>query len=195
MNSRKWARFLGIKGTVELPLIQLFADISKLAGFPHSGAQSSPAEVASFNGGVRIEPGVGGIASGTNVYYAPNPSSLPTVTGGATQDVLLAFAPGLFDVSLWGGLFVASDQVGVLVRIIRATPSAGAPGAGLSGFVPFLGSAAQRQVLPVVRQQVYSAVPWQLQFQLLGAWVDADVAYFGISVNPIHLLDDGPSAE
>lgn len=199
MNKKKWGRFLGIQsGGPDLPMVQTGIDFSKLARFPASGGVSD-GETGSFFGFYLLNPPAGGFADGDTLAQIPDTVAHRTIVATVAPALSRFFSPGLYRItgSLQFEGLILTEGAGLYWKIFNADPDRGWAVAGVDapeiGFVQIHAGAA---VIPNFYFDVEMYLPgrWYGQLRSFGSWAQGEFSCAHIAVQPVHLMDDGPSA-
>lgn len=195
MNKQKWGRFLGIAaGGPQLPDVQLIAPLDYLGRYPPLGSILGAGEVGSSYLFCKIDPPLGGFAAGDLLLQLPSLHSGQVVTAVETADLARHFAPGVYQIS---GMFaLTANNTGLYLEFANATPQDGWAIAGNVNEKPMVGfvGVSTTQLTTYFDFTAYFPGRWWAGLKAFTALTDTQIGYFTVQIQPLMLMDDGPSA-
>lgn len=206
LNDRKLARHLGVRAQeVQLPLCQLHISTDRLACGPIMGGRDAPTLFSGYACLYTIDPPVGQFANADPLAQFPDSTAFQVISATKTFEPRQAFYPGHYRVvmnlnppnSAGLGYYVGFYEFSALAA--GGMPVAGAPAIGMGGgSAPFLGHVVRSATGPTAgffQFPLYAPRPWQMRLFAFGTHADANLGQVSVVVSPLHLLEDGPSAE
>lgn len=198
MNRRKWGRMLGVAaGAPEMPVAQLHALLDYLARSPASGGVGN-GTAKSYHGCLFVNPPAGGFASGDILHQFPHTDNDATTAAVVVPDLTRNFAPGHYRISGWiqaGGTMVSNTGIGLM--FFNADPDRGwAIEGSAAPCIGYRATTASGSLFAPAHfdTEMYLAGLWYIQVRAMGNLTDPQAFSVHLSVAPLMLLDDFPSA-
>lgn len=200
MNT-KYGRHLGRRGEyTPQPQIQPGLNTSLLYRAPLAGKAVAGQVCSGWAGSLRIDPGAGGIATGTVLAQFPLTSQIPTITDALAAPVDVRMAPGHYQISLMcnAATYTSTADRPVGFRFARAGDYSGVGVLGPGGvpMATILMAGGGTTTGDFAQFEAYMPEPWFMWVTSDGntAWVDTTLMLIRGIFAPIHLLDDNATA-